>query len=131
MTISASDLGTGRKVFFPIPLKQKPIEMSDFLYVYAESKLVGDPQELEVGYTEADVITAAGVYVFKKVRDRTVGQVYALDVLFREVITDLSLRNRIIYRVNEMKNMIRLDEEFLELANMERASRAGMVKRLH
>jgi hypothetical protein len=45
-----------------------------------------------------------------------------LDTLL-SAITDLSLRNRIIYRVAEMKASIRLDDEFIERANMSRTAR--------
>lgn len=137
MTFSPTDLGTGRKVFFPIPIKNRPTASSDFIYIYAESKLPYDPEDTEVGFTDTDVIDSTGVYVFKKIKssttDRVYGQVFPLDVLLRDIISQLSLRNRIIYRINEMKTMIHLDEEFLELANMERAARRStdVVRRLH
>ena len=120
-TCSGSDLGVGRKIFFSIPLKMKAAELSDFVWVYAESKLSDEPQDAAIGFTEDDVIEAAGICVFKKVRERFIGESFALDTLL-SAITDLSLRNRIIYRVAEMKASIRLDDEFIERANMEQDS---------
>jgi hypothetical protein len=96
----------------------KAAELSDFVWVYAESKLSNEPQDAASGFTEEDVIEAAGICVFKKVRNRFYGETFALDALLSEV-TDLSLRNRIICRVDEMKASIRLDDEFIERANME------------
>jgi hypothetical protein len=116
LTFSSSDFGMGRKVFFPIPLKRKPIMTSDFLYVFADLSLPHEPKEADLGFTEDDVINATGVYVFKEVRERIYGQVLPLIALLRD-LTDLSLRNRVICRVNEMLEMVRLDDEFLDEAN--------------
>ncbi len=131
MSFSPSDLGAGRKVFFPIPLKKNPLAQTDFLYVYAESKLPDTPKDKEIGFTEEDIINATGFYVFKKVHNRITGQVFPIDTLLKEVINDLSIRNRIIYRINEMKAMIRLDEDFIDMANMERAVGNYPHKRIH
>src|SRR4051812_36497342 len=65
MTFSNSDLSPGRKVFFPIPMKKNPKNMTDFLYVYAESKLSGPPKNAKIGFTEDDVEDQVGVYLFK------------------------------------------------------------------
>lgn len=119
MTFSNSDLSPGRKVFFPIPMKKNPKNMTDFLYVYAESKLAGPPKDKNTGFTEADVEDQVGVYLFKMDGDTIQGQTYSLEVFLTDVIKDLSLRNRIIYRVNDMRNMVHLDDSFLEIANSE------------
>src|SRR5258708_14767599 len=101
MTFSNSDLSPGRKVFFPIPMKKNPKNMTDFLYIYAESKLAGPPKE-NSDFTEEDVEDQVGVYLFKMDGDTVKGETYPIDIFLVEVIKDLSLRNRIIYRVNEM-----------------------------
>jgi hypothetical protein len=62
------------------------------------------------------------------------GCTYRLDTFLEEIITDLSLRNRFIYRINEMRQMVHLDETFLELANKEWLSsktRSFKVETLH
>jgi hypothetical protein len=122
MTFSTTDLTPGRKVFFPIPLKARPRDMWDFLYIYVESKLSRAPQNPEFGFTQDDIVEESGIYVFKKVKDRIVGVASPISDLFGEVITDLSLQNRIIYRVHEMKQMVRLDDDFLDAANLQWAS---------
>jgi hypothetical protein len=43
----------GRKIFFSIPLKMKAAELSDFVWVYAESKLSDEPQDAAIGFTDA------------------------------------------------------------------------------
>jgi hypothetical protein len=80
-----------------------------------------------IGFTENDVIDAAGIYVFKKVRDRLYGETLPLDALLSQ-ITDLSVRNRIICKVDEMAASIRLDDEFIERAN---AEHGGPVTSVH
>lgn len=119
MTFSNSDMFPGRKVFFPIPMKHTPKNMTDFLYVYAESKLSGPPTDPKNGFTENDVRDEVGVYLFKMDGDTVIGQTYPIDIFLSQVITDLSLRNRVIYRINEMRNMVHLDEGFLDFANTE------------
>lgn len=131
MTFSQSDFGPGRKVFFPIPLKKRPLAMIDYLYVYVESKLPDDPKNKDLGFTEEDIVDDAGIYIFKRNGRMVEGRVFPLETLLVDIITDLSLRSRIIYRVNEMKTMIHLDEEFIELANAERSANARPPKRLH
>lgn len=118
MTFSNSDLAPGRKVFFPIPMKKSPKDMTDFLYVYAESKLTTKPVDNQ-GFTDQDVIDEVGVYLFKKTGQAVSGCTYPINIFLQEVITDLSLRNRMIYKVNDMRNMVHLDDTFLELANNE------------
>jgi hypothetical protein len=135
MTFSNSDLSPGRKVFFPIPMKKKPKNMTDFLYVFAESKLAGPPKNPSSGFTEEDVEDQVGVYLFKMEGETVNGCTYSIDTFLIEVIKDFSLRNRLIYRVNDMRNMIHLDDNFLDLANSEwRASKSPEsfgIKRLH
>lgn len=135
MTFSNSDLSPGRKVFFPIPMKKNPKNMADFLYVYAESKLLGPPTDAVTGFTDKDVEDQVGVYLFKLDGKTIQGQTYSMDVFLSQVIKDLSLRNRIIYRVNEMRNMVHLDDTFLEIANSEwklsKSPESFGIKRLH
>jgi hypothetical protein len=123
MSGAPADSGTGRKISFPIPLKQEPKCAEDFLYVFAESKLPYIPKEIEIGYTEDDIEDAVGIYIFRKSGDRSYGKVYPLDELFREVFTDLSLQNRVIFKLNEMKKIAHIDNDFLEAANNDRANR--------
>jgi hypothetical protein len=124
MTGAPSDSGPGRKVFFPIPMKNEPECMEDFLYVFAESKLPFTPKEGDVGFTESDIVDNTGIYYFNKKGDSSSGKVYSLETVFREVFTDLSLQNRIIYKLNEMKKIVHLDPEFLDAANADRATRS-------
>lgn len=138
MTFSPSDIPPGRKVYFPIPTKKDPQGEMDFIYIYAESKLQGPPKNLDIGFTTDDIIDSTGVYIFsqKKGSKLVVGEVYPLDVFLRDVISDLSLRNRIIYRVGEMRDCVHLDEQFIEIVNGElRANKENAkifgVKRLH
>lgn len=134
MTFSGTDLAPGRKVFFPIPMKSRPKDMTDFLYIYAESKLSGPPADKVSGFTDDDVKDETGVYFFQKDGDTIGGCTYRLDTFLEEIITDLSLRNRFIYRINEMRQMVHLDETFLELANKEWLSsktRSFKVETLH
>lgn len=121
MTGAPSDCGPGRKIFFPIPLKKNPGCSEDFLYVFAESKLPYEPAEPEIGFTEDDIINTTGIYLFSKARPHAVGAVWSVDVLFAEVFTDLALQNRVIYKLNEMKKIVKLDDEFLEAANIDRS----------
>jgi len=97
----------------------RPVELSDFIWVYTESNLPNEPKDAALGFTEDDVIEAAGIQVFKRVQGRFYGQTFGLETLFSE-ISDLSLRNRIICRVAEMKASIRLDDEFIERANLDK-----------
>ena len=127
MSGAPSDGGPGRKVFFPIPLKHNPHTMEDFLYVFAESKLPDEPADKKVGFTEDDIINTTGIYLFHD----SSGSVFAMETLFREVITDLSLQNRMTYRLNEMKRMVHLDETFLEAANIERSKNPQEKTRLN
>lgn len=122
MTFSTTDLTPGRKVFFPIPLKNRPRDMWDFLYIYAESKLSRAPINPEFGFSKDDIVDESGIYVFKKVKNRIVGVALPVSDLFADTITDLSLQNRIIFRINEMKEMVRLDEDFLDAANTQWAA---------
>ena len=131
MTFSSSDLTPGRKVFFPIPMKQRPKDMTDFLYVYAESKLSGLPNDTISGFTEKDVTDESGVYLFKKDGNFIGGCTYSLSEFLEEIITDPSLRNRIIYRINEMRRMVHLDDTFLDLANTEWAANKTKSFQLH
>ncbi len=119
MIFSVSERAPGRKVFFPIPMKKDPKHPTDFVYFYAESKLLNAPQDLNSGFTELDIIDESGVYLFKKDGNFISGCTYPLDVFLTTVIDDLSLRNRIIYRINKMRGMVHLDDEFLEVANQE------------
>lgn len=138
MTFSNSDSAPGRKVFFPIPMKKDPKNTMDFVYVYAESKLVGAPRDQISGFTEEDIVDQTGVYMFRKNKDSKIiqGETFPLDVFLTDVIKDLSLQNRIIYRVSEMRNIVHLDEQFLDIANHEwRANKANAqsfgIQRLH
>ena len=134
MTFSASDLTPGRKVFFPIPMKKRPKDMTDFLYVYAESKLPGLPVDKIAGFTETDIKDESGIYLFKKDGKFVGGCTYSLEIFLEEIITDPSLRNRIIYRVNEMRRMVHLDDTFLDLANnewMSNKTKSFQVEWLH
>lgn len=119
MIFSTSERAPGRKVFFPIPMKKEPKFSTDFVYFYAESKLINPPQDLKSGFTDGDVVDESGVYLFKKDGDFISGCTYTLEVFLNDVIDDLSLRNRIIYRVGEMRRIVHLDDEFLEAANHE------------
>jgi hypothetical protein len=131
MTGAPSDSGPGRKIFFPIPMKNEPTRMEDFLYVFAESKLPYIPQETDLGFTEADIKDTTGIYFFHKKGDQSEGRVYSLETVFREVFTDLSLQNRIIYKLGEMKKMVHLDSDFLAAANADRATHApGDIERI-
>jgi hypothetical protein len=123
MTGAPSDSGPGRKIFFPIPLKNNPDCMEDFLYVFAESKLPFHPNETDIGFTETDVVDSTGIYLFRKRGEQALGQVYTLETLFREVFTDLSLQNRMICKLAEMKILVHLDQEFIEAANADRVGR--------
>ena|ERR1700733_1343139 len=118
VTVSTSDTAPGRKVYFGLPMKKHPKSMADFIYVYAESKLPKPPTDLITGYTESDVFDTSGVYLFKKIGDVISGCTYMLEE-FLDKIDDLSLRNRLIYRVKEMREMVHLDDSFLEVANHE------------
>jgi hypothetical protein len=134
MTFSITDLSPGRRVYFPIPMMKNPKEMSDFLYVYAESKLTDIPKNEKIGFTEADISDEVGIYVFAKDGDCISGNTYSIEDFLLNVDIDLSLRNRIIYRVNEMRNMVHLDESFLDIANKEwdtHHNPASFTKRLH
>jgi hypothetical protein len=125
MTGAPSDVGSGRKIFFPIPLKNNPACMEDFLYVFAESKLPFQPNEHDIGFTDTDIMDSTGIYLFKKRGGQAFGQVYTLETLFREVFTDLSLQNRVIYKLNEMKKLVHLDPEFIDAANADRVGRSS------
>lgn len=118
MTFSATDLSPGRKVFFPIPMKKNPRNMADFIYVFAECRIQQAPKDKN-GYTDQDFLEDAGVYLFKKEGESMTGCTYPFHTFLQEVIKDLSLRNRMIYRISEMRNMVRLDDTFLELINSE------------
>lgn len=102
-----------------MPLKQKPDCDSDFLYIYVESRLSGAPKDTAVGFTQDDVVDEAGIYQFYKNTVRPTGAAMPLDALLADVISDLSLRNRILHRVGEMKTMVHLDDDFLEVASNE------------
>jgi hypothetical protein len=121
-TCCKSDLGVGRKSFFAMPVRMKARNSSDFIYVYVESRLSNLPKDAAIGYTTDDLIESSGIHVFKKVGNRVHGETFDLDALLSE-ITDPSLRDRLIYRVNDMQACIRLDEEFIERANTEHESR--------
>ena len=86
--------------------------------MYAESKLPDKPLDPAIGFTEDDVVETTGIYFYKKVRRRFSGEMLPLDALLSQ-ISDLSVRNRIIYRVNEMRASIRLNDEFIDLVNRE------------
>src|SRR5580704_15446237 len=116
MTFLESELGIGRTVCFAIPLTMNARDLSGFLWVYAESRLPDKPVDPSIGFTEDDVEDTVGIYFYKKVAQRFSGEMLPLEALLSQ-ITDLSLRNRIICRVDAMKASIRLDEEFIELAN--------------
>src|SRR5437868_3069161 len=76
MTTFESDLGLGRGLFFPMPLKHKPEQQSDFIYVITESYLPIVPADLSLGFTEDDVIEFVGVRMFRKLRGRFVGETF-------------------------------------------------------
>jgi hypothetical protein len=124
MTFLESELGIGQTVCFAIPLTMNARDLSGFLWVYAESRLPDKPVDPSIGFTEDDVEDTVGIYFYKKVAQRFSGEMLPLEALLSQ-ITDLSLRNRIICRVDEMKASIRLDEEFIELANVAGGSRAA------
>ena len=116
MTFLESELGIGQTVCFAIPLTVNARDLSGFLWVYAESRLPDKPMDPSIGFTEDDVEETAGIYFYKKVGQRFSGEMLPLEALLSQ-ITDLSLRNRIICRVEAMKASIRLDDEFIELVN--------------
>jgi hypothetical protein len=122
MTGAPSDGGPGRKLFFPIPLKNKPNCMEDFLYVFAESKLPVEPKDRDLGFTEDDITDSTGIYLFNQHGDQSCGQVFPLETLFEEVFTDLSLRNRVMFKLDEMKKIVHLDDDFLDAANTDRVT---------
>ena len=124
MTGAPSDGGPGRKIFFPIPLKNNPNCMEDFLYVFAESKLPFEPKEREVGFMESDIIDSTGFYLFDKKGEHAMGKVFPVETLFTEVFTELSLQNRMTFKLNEMKKIVHLDDDFLEAANADQATRS-------
>src|SRR5579864_7038816 len=78
MTGAPSDGGPGRKIFFPIPLKNNPNCMEDFLYVFAESKLPFEPKERAVGFTEDDIVDSTGFYLFDKKGEHAIGKVFPM-----------------------------------------------------
>lgn len=132
MTGAPSDCGPGRKIFFPIPLKNNPTCSEDFLYVFAESRLPYNPAEPDLGFTEDDIVNSTGIYLFGKTRPHAVGKVWPVDALFGEVFTDLALQNRVIFKINEMKKIVRLDDEFLDAANADRSQYSQQdLKKLH
>lgn len=124
MTGAPSDGGPGRKIFFPIPLKNNPNCMEDFLYVFAESKLPFKPKESEVGFTDDDIIDSTGFYLFDKRGDQAIGKVFQVETLFSEVFTDLTLQNRLTFKLNEMRKIVRLDDDFLDAANADQSTRS-------
>lgn len=116
--ISNTDISPGRKVFFPIPMKKMPKDMADFVYVFAESRLIGPPKNKKY-FTEEDIFDDTGVYIFTRNNNLLCGNTFSLTDFMKYVKADLSLRNRLIYRINEMRNIAHLDESFIELANNE------------
>jgi hypothetical protein len=131
MSFAASDLGSGRRVFFPIPVNSPAVDVVDFIYVYVESKLLDDPQDPEIGFTEDDIINTSGVYIWKKVNNHAERDIFPVDFLLTNIIKDLSVQNRIIFRLNEMRMIAQIDDEFLELANMERSAKSATKKSIN
>lgn len=125
MTGAPADVGPGRKIFFPIPMKNTPTRMEDFLYVYAESKLPFQPKERDVGFTEDEIVDSTGVYVYKIDGDSSTGQVFPIEELFREVFTELPLRNRLLNKLAEMREMVHLDYDYLDAANADYGMRSA------
>jgi len=124
--VSISDLSPGRKAYFDIPLKENPKDlMTDFLHIYVESKLTKQPKD-SYGFTVDDVTESTGVMVFKKTNDGVpVGEIFSLESLLNDLVSDLSLRNRILFRVQEMRRLIHLDDDFLAFANDEWTNRTS------
>ena len=116
MTFLESELGIGQTACFAIPLTMNARDLSSFLWVYAESRLPDKPVDPSIGFTEDDVINRAGIYFYKKVGQRFSGEMLPLEALLSQ-ITDLSLRNRMICKVDEMAASIRLDDEFIDRVN--------------
>ena|ERR1041385_5528254 len=117
LTFSNSDLYPGRKAFFPLPLKKRPNGMADFLYIYVESKLSHQPKDSILGFTQEDVTDESGFYLFKKSDASLEGQTYPLDILLTDVIEDDSIRDKVRDRIAEIKKMVHLDEDYLDVAN--------------
>jgi hypothetical protein len=126
MTFLESELGIGQTVCFAIPLTLSARDLSGFLWVYAESRLPDKPMDPSIGFTEDDVEETAGIYFYKKVGQRFSGEMLPLEALLSQ-IPDLSVRNRIICRVEAMKASIRLDDEFIELVNAAGGSPATLI----
>ena len=126
VTFSESDLRVGKKAIFPLPLKMRSDEFTDFIYIYAESTLPNVPKDEAIGFTEDDVIDDTGIYLFKKVRERDCGETFPLEALTSQII-DPSVRDRIIRKVNKMKASVRLDQEFIELAKAAGGSPAASI----
>jgi hypothetical protein len=124
MTFLESELGIGQTACFAIPLTMNARDLSGFLWVYAESKLPDKPVDPSIGFTEDDVEETVGIYFYRKVGQRFCGEMLPFEALLSQ-ITDLSVRNRMICRVDAMKASIRLDEEFIELVNVAGGSRAA------
>lgn len=117
---STSDRMPGQKAYFGIPLKEEPKDpIIDFIHVFVESKLNVPPNDKALGFTNEDVTETTGVYVFKKKNGIIVGETHSLSMLLGEIITDLSLRNRILHRVEEMRQKVHLDDDFLTVMNIE------------
>jgi hypothetical protein len=119
MTFANSDIAPGRKVFFAIPMKKTAKDMTDFIYVYAESKLPKPPHDLRFGFTETDVVDETGVYLFKKDGNIISGSTYSVEAFLDSVTDDLLWRNRLMDRMNEMRRIVHLDDGFLDIANHE------------
>lgn len=134
MTFSVTDLSPGRKVYFPLPMKKNPKEMTDFIYVYAESRITDVPKNSRTGFTDDDVTDEVGIYIFVKEGTCISGSTYSIENFLNNIDIDLSLRNRLIYRISEMRNMVHLDESFLDIANNEwntNHNPASFTKRLN
>lgn len=116
-------------------MKKNPNDMTDYLYIYVESKLMQGPQDSDIGFTQADVVDETGIYLFKKNKEAVDGETFPLELLLTDVIEDPSLRNRIVYRVGEMREMVHLDDDFLSSAtsewNTRKSDQEFGFKRLH
>jgi hypothetical protein len=130
LEIISSNLGPGLTAFFPMPLKQRPIFYSDQIYVYADSRLPNSPTRREIGFTEEEVIDTLGVTYFLRNRDCEYGESFPLEWLLCQ-LDDLSLRQRILHRAVEMRDLIHLDDEFIDEKNALIASRDFVTDSLH
>jgi hypothetical protein len=113
MVVSGSDVYIGQKVFVALPMKEKD---DRHVYLFVENTLPLQPKEKAIGFTEEEITNNIGIYIFTKTRSGiAIGKTYPINELIN--VLDLSARNKLIFKLEQMRQTVKLDDDFIAASN--------------